>query len=137
MIKKTNQMRKVALFFAICFVSCLSLKAQDSLNQYVAKYKFPEGSAVLQVDVILENGVLMVNSAMGSASLEKKGVDTFAMPSYNGTVVFTRNEAKKIIGIKIDVMNILLEGIREENNINSSGDAEIIWPLKFPLPKLQ
>ena len=129
-------MRKVALFFVICFVSCLSVKAQDSLNQYVAKYKFPEGSVVLQVDVILENGVLMVNSTMGSASLEKNGVDTFSMPSYNGKVVFTRNEAKKITGIKIDVMNILLEGTREENN-TSSDDAEIIWPLKFPLPKLQ
>jgi hypothetical protein len=128
-------MKKVTLLLSLFIAVCFSLKAQDSLQQYVAKYKFPEGSAVTEVTVALENGALMVNSTMGNAALEKTGTDQFAMPAYNGTVVFTRNEAKKITGIKIDVMNITLEGTREESS-GGSDYEKTRMPSRFPLPKM-
>jgi hypothetical protein len=128
-------MKKFTLLFSLFIAVCFSLKAQDSLQQYVAKYKFPEGSAVTEVTVALENGALMVNSAMGNAALDKTGADQFTMPAYNGTVVFTRNEAKKITGIKIDVMNISLEGTREES-AGGSDYERTKMPSRFPLPKM-
>lgn len=126
-------MKKLLFLLVLSFAIVISLKAQDSLQQYVAKYKFPQGSVVSEVDVILENGNLMVNSTMGSASLEKTAADQFNMPSYNGTVVFTRNEAKKITGIKIDVMNILLEGTREEKEFNNIKMPVPIYKSTFPM----
>lgn len=128
-------MKKVTLLLSLFIAVCFSLKAQDSLQQYVAKYKFPEGSAVTEVTVALENGSLMVNSSLGNAALEKTDTDKFTMPAYNGTVVFTRNEAKKITGIKIDVMNISLEGTREENS-GGSDYEKTKMPSRFPLPKM-
>lgn len=121
-------MKKFTLLLSIGIVYCISVKAQDSLQHYVAKYKFPQGSMVTEVDVVLDNGVLMVNSTMGNAAIERSTGDEFTMPSYNGTVVFIRNEAKKITGIKINVMNISLEGSREqkENGI-----------IKMPVPIYQ
>ncbi len=127
-------MKKVTLLFSLFIAVCFSLKAQDSLQQYAAKYKFPEGSAVTEVTVALENGALMVNSAMGNAALEKTGTDQFAIPAYNGTVLFIRNEAKKITGIKIDVMNISLEGTREESTGRSDYERDRI--PRLPLPKM-
>jgi hypothetical protein len=127
-------MKKVTLLLSIFIAICFSLKAQDSLQQYVAKYKFPDGSVVTEVTVALENDALMVNSAMGNAALEKTDTDKFNMPAYNGTVVFTRNEAKKITGIKIEVMNISLEGTREESAGGGSYERERM--PRFPLPKM-
>ncbi len=128
-------MKKVTLFLSLFIAVCFSLKAQDSLQQYVAKYKFPDGSAVTEVTVALENGILMVNSAMGNAALEKTTTfDQFTILAYNGTVIFTRNETKKVTGIKIEVMNISLEGTREESAGGS--DYERMRIPRLPLPKM-
>jgi hypothetical protein len=130
-------MKKIMLSLLILIVACLTVKAQDSLQQYVAKYKFPDGSAVTEVDVVLENGVLQINSSMGSSGLDKTTLDTFSIPSYNGIVIFTRNETKKITGIKIDVMNISLEGIREEKeNILNNFPPAPINKFRFPLKNI-
>ena len=125
------------LFFALGFITlaCLSVKAsQDSLHQYVAKYKFPDGSPVTEVTVILENGTLQISSIMGSSTLEKNSEDQFVITSYNGTATFSRNSAKKIISLKIEAMGITMEGSREETN--ESGDGKIILPMKFPIPMM-
>jgi hypothetical protein len=113
-------MKKIIMMATVVFMSVLSAKAQDStsikaaldsLKMYVGKYKFGEGSPVSQVTVVIENGKLILKSAMGNADLEKaEGVDQFSIPAYQGTTSFYRNEAKKISGIHIDVMGRSLEG---------------------------
>jgi translation initiation factor 6 (eIF-6) len=116
-------MKKIA--FLLCFkvVGCISLKAQDStkvlvsdsLQVYVAKYKFGEGSPVAEVTVAIENGKLILKSKMGNAELEKvEGLDQFSIPSYQGTASFFRNEAKKVSGIHIDVMGRSMDGDKVE-----------------------
>ena len=72
-------MKKFAFLLSIGIIYCISLKAQDSLQHYVAKYKFPQGSMVTEVDVVMENGVLMVNSTMGSAAIERSTGDEFTV----------------------------------------------------------
>jgi hypothetical protein len=129
-------MKKNVLFLCLFIISCLYLKAQDSLQQYTAKYKFAQGSIVTEVDVVLDNGVLQVNSTMGNALLEKTTADQFTIPLYNGTVVFIRNEAKKITGIKIDVMNINLEGTREEKENSIINMPAPIYKTTFPIKYL-
>ncbi len=129
-------MKKVFLLLSVFITFCLYLNAQDSLQQFVGKYKFPQGSVVLEVDVVVTNSILQVNSILGNASLEKTGTDQFSMPSYNGTVIFIRNEAKKITGINIEVMNISLEGTREEKENNLINLPLPIYKSTFPIKYL-
>jgi hypothetical protein len=129
-------MKKNIFFLSLFISSCLYLKAQDSLQQYTARYKFAQGALITEVDVVLDNGILQVNSSMGNALLEKTSADQFTIPLYNGTVVFIRNEAKKIIGIKIDVMNINLEGIREEKENSIINMPAQIYKTTFPIKYL-
>jgi hypothetical protein len=129
-------MKKNVLFLCLFIISCLYLKAQDSLQQYTAKYKFAQGSIVTEVDVVLDNGVLQVNSTMGNALLEKTKAEQITKTLYNGTVVFIRNEAKKITGIKIDVMNINLEGTREEKENSIINMPAPIYKTTFPIKYL-
>jgi DNA-binding transcriptional MocR family regulator len=128
-------MKRMAFFFVLLTAACLSVKAsQDSLQQYVARYKFPEGSPVNEVNVILENGTLQITSILGNSALEKSTEDQFSIVTYNGTASFIRNSAKKIIGLKIEAMGIIMEGVREEGN--SHEDGKIILPMKFPIPMM-
>jgi hypothetical protein len=116
-------MKKIITLCCAMFIGFISTQAQtapkekttDSLEIYVAKYKFPEGSPVAEINIVLENGKLIARSKMGDAELEKaEGVDQFTIPTYQGTVSFFRNEAKKISGIHIDAMGRSLDGDREE-----------------------
>jgi hypothetical protein len=131
-------MKKVTIFLFIFIASGLYLKAQDSLQQYVAKFKFPQGSVVTEINVALDNGILTLTSSMGNAAIEKAGTDQFTIPAYNGTATFTRNEAKKVSGLKIEVMGILLEGTKEEKE--SVGGNSIpplpIYKSTFPMKYL-
>jgi hypothetical protein len=129
-------MKKNILFLSLFISSCLYLKAQDSLQQYTARYKFAQGALITEVDVVLDNGILQVSSSMGNALLEKTTADQFTIPLYNGTVVFIRNEAKKITGIKIDVMNINLEGTREEKENSIINMPVPIYKTTFPIKYL-
>ena len=83
-------MKKVFLF--LFFIEVLEFfmrisKPEDTLQQYTGKYKFPEGSAVTEVVVTLENGVLTGSSASGSSELKKMQGDTFEVVAYSGTAV--------------------------------------------------
>ncbi len=128
-------MKKITILLPVFITSCLYLKAQDSLQQYGAKYKFPQGSMVSHVTVVLENGILQLNSSIGKTALEKTGTDQFSTIAYNGTVLFLRNNAKKITGIKFDVMNISLEGLKVENS-GGSDYEDVKIPMKIPLPMM-
>lgn len=133
-------MKKVTLFIFAFIICSLYLRAEDPFQQYVAKYKFPPGSVVSEINVVLDNGVLSLTSPMGNTPVEKTtAADTFSIAAYNGTAVFTRNEGKKINGLKIDVMGISLEGIREEKENTGGGSVMPALPVNkstFPMKYL-
>jgi hypothetical protein len=126
-------MKKVTLLLSLFILACCTLKAQDSLQLYVGKYKFPEGSVVAEISVILEDGKLSLNSAMGNAALEKTGEDQFSITQYGGTATFTRNQLKKITGIHIEAMGAILDGNKEETK---SLFKKSETPMRFPIPKM-
>ncbi len=129
-------MKKLTLLTTICFVSCLSVKAQDPFQQYVAKYKFPQGSAVSEVNVTMENGNLLLSSTLGSATVEKTETDKFYIPSLSATATFVRNDAKKITGIKIEMKGSLLDGTREDKSLNMNPAPMPIPASTFPIKYL-
>ena len=102
----------LSLLAVIFFVA---LHAQDStLKQYTGKYIFPDGSVVTEIDVTLDSsGVLSSNTAVGSSVLEKLGVDSFSVVSFQGVAVFKRDADKKITGVVIDAMGYHLEGVKQ------------------------
>jgi hypothetical protein len=100
--------------FSIALVNAQQSTAIDSLDVYVGKYKFPEGSAVTEVGVILENGSLVATSVMGNSALKKMEGDVFEVVAYSGIATFKRNEAGKVIGVKIEVGDMVLEGMKTE-----------------------
>jgi hypothetical protein len=97
--------------FCICFGAA---QAQDTtLKAYVGTYTFPEGSFVPSAEVSLKDTVLNINSIQGSSDLMKRGRDTFALLSYDGTAFFKRDSTGKITGIKVAVEDILIEGPKD------------------------
>ncbi|MGG9962390.1 hypothetical protein [Ferruginibacter sp. SUN106] len=127
-------MKKFTILFTVFIASCLTIKAEESLGQYAAKYKFPQGSAISEVNVVFENGVLHLNSSLGTTSLETTGDDKFYMPANSGTVTFLRNEGKKITGIKFAVQNISIEGNKEEKDTDI--DVSPVYKSTFPIKNL-
>jgi len=85
-----------------------------TLQQYAGKYKFPEGSVVAEVTVILDGGNLTMSSPVGTSPLEKKEEDVFVITQFQGTAKFNRDASKKIIGVTINAGGYLLEGTRTE-----------------------
>ncbi len=127
-------MKRLIFILGLFTITCLSVHAsQDSLQQYVSKFKFPEGSPVSEVNIILENGALQITSVMGTSPLEKNNEDIFIITAYNGTATFIRNSAKKIVSLKIEAMGITMEGTKEESK---EADGKIILPMKFPIPMM-
>jgi hypothetical protein len=110
---KNFLMNRTILFLFVILAGSVVYAQDTTLNEYVGTYKFPEGSAVLSVEIKIENGALMANSSAGSSALEKISKDTFNLVSYNGTVYFTRDGNKKVNGIKIEVQDTVLEGKKE------------------------
>ena len=89
----------------------------DSLREYTGRYKFPEGSVVTEVIVIVENGLLQATSVMGNTELKKIEKDLFAVVAYSGTAQFKRSQDGKINGVKIEVDDLVLEGTKSEESI--------------------
>lgn len=109
-------------FFLLLFAitGLVTLNAQqaptDSLQEYAGKYKFPEGSAVTEITVALENGVLYASSAQGNSELKKIEKDVFEIVAYSGKAFFKRNEKAKLSGVRIEVEDLILEGTKEESS---------------------
>jgi hypothetical protein len=121
-------MKKILFIITVCLFSGIALYAQDSLKQYVGKFKFPEGSVVPEIEVVLENGALSFNSTMGNTGVEKVKDDEFSIPQYSGTATFIRNEAKKIIGLKIEAQGTVLDGtIVESKAPEKSGTNDDLY----------
>jgi hypothetical protein len=106
---------KKLLFFLLVLLGVFAASAQtDSLQQYAGKYKFPEGSPVTEVGIVLENGVLMATSVMGNSELRKIEGDVFEIVSFGGTATFRRNQDNKVVGLSIEVQDVRMEGTRTE-----------------------
>jgi hypothetical protein len=111
-------MRKLLLFF-FAIGSSFILSAQqtpqtDSLKEYTGKYKFPEGSEVTEIKVVVENGLLWANSDKGNSELKKIEKDIFEVVSYTGTATFKRDENGKVNRLYIEVGDLKMEGTKSE-----------------------
>ncbi len=128
-------MKKITFFLTVFICSCLATRAGASLEEYAAKYKFPQGSIISEANVTFDNGTLHLNSSLGTTSLEITGDDKFYMPANSGTVVFIRNGAKKITGIKFDLQNVSVDGNREEKDADVNIPSPI-YKSVFPIRNL-
>src|SRR3989339_838798 len=111
-------MKKILLFafMLVGFVSASNAQSaptDTTVNQLVGKYKFAEGSPVAEVTVVLENGVLMMNSQAGSSTLEKSAEDVYVITQFQATAKFTRDENKKVTGVTILAIGYELVGTKE------------------------
>ena len=103
-------MKKVLLMGIVFLGVMATVQAQSSsLNDYIGKYTFAAGSPVAEVSLTIEDSSLIINSAMGSTPLEKKGVDSFYLAAYDALVIFKRdaNKAVESIGINVQGMELL------------------------------
>jgi len=104
------------IFFSLfATIAILSANAQtDSLQQYIGKFKFPDGSPVTEITMTVENGLLMAGSAMGNTEFKPTGTaDVFEVVAYSGTATFRRTEGK-ITGVQIVVGDVNIEGTKTE-----------------------
>ena len=85
----------------------------NNLKDYLGKYVFASGSPVAEVTMTAEDSSLVINSAMGSVPLEKKGVDTFYLAQYDALVIFKRASDKSIESVSIAVQGMDLVGTKE------------------------
>ena len=109
-------MKKLLLFslMLVGFSFVASAQTDTTLQHYVGKYKFAEGSVLAEVMVTLDNGNLTAATSYGNSPLVKQSDDVFAVTQFQGTAAFKRNDAKKVIGVSITAMGYTLEGTKEE-----------------------
>lgn len=115
-------MKKMLLFFFFSVGMILMAQAQQappakdsSLQHYVGKYKFPDGSVVAEVTVALVDGALEMSSSAGTSALEKQEAeDLYTIVQFQGTAKFVRDANKKVIGVSINAMGYLLEGTKSD-----------------------
>jgi hypothetical protein len=91
--------------------------AQDkdsTLQDFVGKYKFPEGSIVAEVTVSMEGSGLVMGSSIGTSTLVKIGEDLFSITAYDGSAQFKRDTNKKVIGVSINAGGYALEGTKSD-----------------------
>lgn len=112
-------MKKWFLFCCLS-VSLISLlqaqetpKKDSTLQQYVGKYKFPDGSVVAEVTVQIEDTVLTMSSSAGTSALEKQSEDLYTIVQFQGSAKFNRDANKKVIGVSIVAMGYELEGTKD------------------------
>jgi hypothetical protein len=113
-------MKKYLLLFGFAFCFFMMAQAQEapkdsvSLKEYTGKYIFPSGSVITHVEVRLENGALVIESAAGVSPLVKQEGDLYSITANSGTAKFNRDANKKIISVSIDARGYQLEGTKEE-----------------------
>lgn len=108
-------MKKYFILAGLLISSIFSMAQTDSLQSYTGKYKFPDGSPVTEIGVVLENGLLTATSVMGNSELRKTDTkDVFEIVAYSGTATFKRADDGKIKMMRVQVQDIDMEGVREE-----------------------
>ena len=115
---KSTIMRKLCFLTLILMGAFLSVNAQQGpLNDYLGKYVFAPGSPVEEVSLTIQDSSLVINSAMGSTMLEKKGVDSFYLANYDALVIFKRKDGKMVESISILVQGTELVGRKEASPV--------------------
>ena len=115
---KSTIMRKLCFMTLILMGAFLSVNAQQGpLNDYLGKHVFAEGSPVAEVSLTTQDSSLVINSAMGSTVLEKKGVDSFYLATYDALVIFKRKDGKMVESISILVQGMELVGQKESSPV--------------------
>lgn len=111
-------MKKIFLLYLLCVGIGLIANAQEpadsTVQQYLGKYKFPDGSVILEANVTIDNGVFTMTSSHGTSPLVKKADDLYTIVNFQGTAKFNRDANKKITGVSILAMGYELEGTRTD-----------------------
>ncbi len=122
-------MRKLCFLTLFLMGAFLSVNAQQgSLNDYLGKYVFAEGSPVAEVSLTVQDSSLVVNSAIVTAALEKRGLDSFYLAPYDALVIFKRKDGKTVESVSIFVQGMELVGKREASPVALKED-EFYAPL--------
>lgn len=107
-------MKKILILLTF-FALTENLKAQDSLQQYAGKYIIAqEDSPVPEIEVVLADSSLLMQSAVGASALTKLGVDSFLIVEFNGIAVFKRNDSGIVTAVHIRAMEYVLIGQKQE-----------------------
>ena len=112
-------MKKFLLSVIVLF-SFLSINAQSdsTMQKYIGKYKFPDGSPVTEINVTIESGILTATSAMGTTELKKMETENvFEIVVYGGTATFKKDTEGKITGVQIVVGDLNMEGVKAEEHL--------------------
>lgn len=106
-------MKKLSLMLVVMLGIMTAVNAQTSpLKDYLGKYVFAAGSPLAEAMVEVEDTTLKVSSAMGSFTLEKKGVDTFYLSAYDAYVIFKRTSSNEVESVSISVQGMELVGTK-------------------------
>jgi hypothetical protein len=134
-IKKCHMKKLMMLCLCVCCfyaVQAQQTPTQDStLQQFVGKYKFPDGSVIPEVVVSIESGALSMSSSAGTSPLEKKEEDTYIIVAFQGTAKFNRDANKKIIGVSINAGGYVLEGTKSDGSLTGLTRAQMNNSLVF------
>jgi hypothetical protein len=108
-------MKKILLLSTLLLGVFISIQAQDStLTQLTGMFKFGEGSPVQEVVITVDNGALLIGSAMGSSVLQKTGEDEYLIPDFQAALIYKRDSNKKVVGLTINVSGMVLEAVKVE-----------------------
>ena len=119
-------MKKILLLSTLLLGVFMSIQAQDStLTQLTGKFKFAEGSPVQEVVITLDNGALLIGSAMGSSVLQKTGEDQYLIPDFQAALIYKRDNNRKVVGLAINVSGMVLEAVKVE--AASFVDAKMLY----------
>ncbi len=115
-------------------VAFVQAQTKDStLNDFVGKYKFPDGSIVTEVTVTMEGEGLVMGSSVGNSALVKTGEDQFSITAFDGTAQFKRDANKKVIGVNINAY--VLEGSKSDGIALHHASAILLKRQSFFLLK--
>ncbi len=107
-------MKKLILSFLFLSAVLMGSAQADSLHEYTGKYKFPDGSPVTEIGVIVDNGVLTATASMGNTELRATETkDVFEIVAYGGLATFVRNEEGKIVSLRVQVQDVDMEGTKD------------------------
>jgi hypothetical protein len=112
-LSQITNMKKLILMLVVTLGVMTAVNAQTSpLKDYLGKYVFAAGSPLAEAMVEVEDTTLKVSSAMGSFTLEKKGVDTFYLSAYDAYVIFKRASSNEVESVSISVQGMELVGTK-------------------------
>ncbi len=114
-------MRKLMLSFLAIAATIISFAHQGpatdsvALKEYTGRYVFPDGSAVNEINVTIESGLLYASSEQGSSELKQLEKDVFEVVAYTGKATFKRDESGKVSGVYVVIGDMILDGRKADD----------------------